>query len=90
MPVPSTGWDKSNHLVGYSVLALAGLLAYPVRELRVISGLVAYGGLIELLQSFTGYRFAEWLDLLANAIGVLLGWGVWSLRNRFAVASLRP
>ena len=31
------------------------------------------GGLIELLQSLTPYRSAEWADWLADGLGLLLG-----------------
>jgi len=35
-------------------------------------GLLAYGAVIEVLQSLTPTRSAEWLDLLADAVGILL------------------
>ena len=86
MPVdqalPSTGWDKSNHLLAFSALAVAGLLAYPGRIRPVLIGLVAYGGLIELLQSLTGYRFAEWGDWLADGLGVACGYLAWKSMER--------
>jgi VanZ family protein len=37
-------------------------------------GFVAMGILIEFLQRMTGYRDFEVLDMVADAIGVLLGW----------------
>jgi hypothetical protein len=46
----------------------------------VLTGLLAYGALIEVLQSFTSYRFAERRgDLLADVVGLLLGWMVLQL-----------
>jgi VanZ family protein len=36
-------------------------------------GLLAYGAAIELAQSATGWRFGDWLDLLADLIGIILG-----------------
>jgi VanZ family protein len=75
--LPTTGWDKSNHFVGFATLALLGLPAYPRYRLAVLAGLVLYGGLIEVLQSFTTYRQAEWLDLLADAIGVAGGFALY-------------
>jgi len=74
--LPSTGWDKSNHLLGFAVLAALGCLAWPNRAARVLAGLLAYGALIEGLQALTPYRFAEWGDLLADALGLLLGWAL--------------
>ena len=75
MPMPSTGWDKSNHLLAFSVMALLGRRAYPGRTMGVLAGLLAYGALIEVLQSFTPNRSADWHDLVADAVGLALGWG---------------
>jgi len=72
-PMPSTGWDKSNHLPGFAVLGWLGMKAHPDQGVRVFAGLLAYGALVEVLQSFTPYRFAEWGDLLADGLGALLG-----------------
>nr|WP_225781798.1 VanZ family protein [Xenophilus sp. Marseille-Q4582] len=71
--LPSTGWDKSNHALGFAVLGVLGLRAFPGRWLAVLPGLWAYGALIEGLQSFTAYRMAEWGDLWADGVGLLLG-----------------
>ena len=80
--LPSTGWDKSNHLFGFLTLAAFGLPAYRSRRLQVVIGLLLFGGLIELLQSLTPYRFAEWADWLADALGVGVGYGVHALCGR--------
>ncbi len=71
---PSLGWDKANHLVSFAFLGLLGCRAYPAHMRLVLVGLLAYGGLIEVLQSFTAYRRGEWADLLADALGLTLGW----------------
>lgn len=71
--LPGTGWDKSNHFLAFLVLTLLGCRAYPNDVAMVSAGAILYGGLIELLQSFTPYRSAEWADLIADAIGVLVG-----------------
>ena len=78
---PSLGWDKANHMSAFALLALLGCRAWPGRTLALFIGLLAYGGLIEILQSFTGYRSAEWGDLLADALGLPLGWVVAQLRT---------
>ena len=77
----ATGWDKTNHLLAFSVLALLGFRAYPGRWTVVILGLLAYGGLIEILQSFTPDRSAEWADLVADSVGLGLGYGVQGLAS---------
>lgn len=71
--------DKFLHWVTYSVLAAGFSLLVRVRHslLYVASGLILYGMLIEVLQGLTGYRFAEWGDVLANSVGVLCGLLVW-------------
>lgn len=75
-PGLTTGWDKSNHLLAFAVLAWLGCKAFPQRVAVALLGLLAYGALIEILQSFTPTRSAEWLDLLADSLGILVGWGV--------------
>ncbi|CAN7327567.1 VanZ family protein [Variovorax paradoxus] len=85
-PMPTTGWDKSNHTLAFAVLALLGRWAWPGRTAVVLSALLAYGGLIELLQSFTPDRFAEATDVLADAVGLLLGAGFAFLLERWRPA----
>jgi len=72
-PLPSTGWDKGNHALGFAVLALLAHRAWLGRTVPVLSGLLAYAGLIEVLQSFTPDRFAEWGDIAASGVGLLIG-----------------
>jgi len=73
-PLVTTGWDKSNHSFAFVVMAWLGCKAFPQRVMAVLLGLLAYGALIEVLQSFTLTRSAEWLDLLADCFGVAFGW----------------
>jgi VanZ family protein len=71
--MPTTGWDKANHALAFTVLAILGCASYPQRT-AVFLGLLAYGGLIEVLQGLTGTHSAEWLDVAADAVGLLFGW----------------
>ena len=50
--------------------------AYDQRRTRIAYalGFIGMGILIEFLQRMTGYRDFEVLDMVADAIGVLLGW----------------
>jgi VanZ family protein len=85
--MPTTGWDKSNHMVGFALLMLLGRWAYPGRTAFLVCGLLAYGAFIELLQSLTPSRFAEWQDLLADGLGLIAGWALgqmmaWLLARR--------
>ena len=76
VPIPSTGWDKSNHLLAFSVMTLLGISAFPGRTMTVLASLLAYGVLIGALQSFTPSRSADWHDVMADGLGLALGWGI--------------
>lgn len=84
-PLPSTGWDKTNHLLGFATLAFLGQHAFPRRTFATLCGLLAYGGLIEVLQSFTPDRAAEFGDLVADGLGLLGGWAA-----THVIAALKP
>ena len=81
--LPTTGWDKSNHMLGFGTLGLLGARGWPGRTVIVLAALLAYGGLIEVLQSLTPYRSAEWADLLADGVGLGIGLLVARLSLRF-------
>jgi VanZ family protein len=68
--------DKVGHFVGYGTLMLWFCQLYGSRRARLAFalGFVAMGIALEFIQRATGYRSFELLDMLANAIGVLLGW----------------
>ena len=63
-----------NHALAFAVLAVLGRWSYPRSTAAVLLSLLAYGGLIEALQSLTPHRSAEWGDLLADGIGLALAW----------------
>lgn len=67
--------DKLSHLLTYTLLSgWFCLLARRRAALAAsIAGLIAYGMMIEWLQGMTGYRYAEWGDVIANGAGCLLG-----------------
>lgn len=76
-------WDKLAHAVNYAVLTLLLLSAQPrLAPWLVVAIVLAFGGLIELAQLATGYRNGEWLDMLANLVGVLAGIAAWLLLRR--------
>ncbi len=66
-------WDKAQHTLGFAGLAVLGLLAYPQRPWLFAVALLFYGGTIELAQAATGWRYGEWFDLFADAVGIALG-----------------
>lgn len=74
--LPTTGWDKANHLLAFAWLAALGTSAWPSRQGWMTAGLLGYGALIELLQHFAPGRHADSADLLADGVGIALGWMV--------------
>ena len=66
------GTDKIHHFIAYAVLMFPAALWKP-RHWKLLALLfIAYSGAIELLQPFVN-RYSEWLDLAANATGVICG-----------------
>ena len=70
-------WDKAEHFIAYFGLTLLASLAWGLRWSLawVFVGMMALGGVLEILQSFVG-RDAEWGDFLANNLGALAGLAV--------------
>lgn len=81
-------FDKVEHLGAYLGLTAWFTAAFPRRWLWVAMTFAALGGLVEILQGYTG-RDPEWGDWLADCIGVAIGaWypARWALRVRSFVA----
>lgn len=74
--LPGAGWDKRNHFLGFVALTLLGVRAYAGRPGHLLAGLLLLGGLIEVLQSLTPYRLAEWMDWFADGVGIVVGYGL--------------
>ncbi len=77
-------WDKSLHLVCWMVLFLSCRLAYgkiaaPDRDKAWAGGLFIYASCVEALQMLVPGRFFSVLDIVANGLGLLLGWLLWRL-----------
>jgi VanZ family protein len=82
--------------MAFTALAFSGYLAFPATQrtrTALLLGLLAYGGLIEVLQLFVPGRSAEWGDLLADGIGIAFGAALAALavrlglRQRFATGT---
>ena len=70
-----TRGDKYSHLLAFASLYICGHLAWPHRMACLVTGLIAYGALIEVLQgTLITQRSAELGDWLADGLGVGLGW----------------
>lgn len=76
-PLAFNGADKLEHALAYGSLALWFCQIYVDKaRVRVLLSLVAMGIGIEYLQRMTGYRQFDYFDMLANTIGVMIGWGL--------------
>lgn len=76
--------DKVEHLFAYFVLMgwFAQIYHSPQQRLHYLIGFLLLGIGLEILQGFGGVRHADWLDILANTIGVCSAWYV--TKNRLA------
>ena len=78
-PIP--GSDKSHHILAYSILMFPVALRRPEKWIYLGLLFIAYGGAIELVQPYVN-RYGEWLDLLANSVGVVCAVVVAEIVNR--------
>ena len=76
------GSDKTHHLIAYSALMFPTALKRPKSWLLIALCFTAYSGGIELVQPYVN-RYGEWLDMVANTTGVLLGMALAELVRRF-------
>jgi VanZ family protein len=82
--------DKLGHAAMFALLMVLGRAAGMRRTWLLAAGLLAFGGAIELAQGlFTATRKAEWLDGLADAVGIAVGAIVWRRRGGRASVSRR-
>ncbi|HEX6592550.1 MAG TPA: VanZ family protein [Moraxellaceae bacterium] len=85
-----TDSDKVNHVIAFFTLAVLLRLGWPqYRIVLALLGLVGLGALIEVLQYFIG-RDAAFGDLLADALGLLLGTAATMIFRLHPPASLGP
>lgn len=82
--------DKWTHFVMYGSLCSVIFAEYAYRHIKpnikrlAIGGVLSpiiMGGLIELAQAYCtgGYRSGDWMDWIANSIGVMIGTAIGSL-----------
>jgi len=78
--------DKLGHFAAYGLLMFVFCQIYVLSRTRLVyaAGFVAMGIALEFLQGMTVYRTFDVFDMLANAVGVVLGWSA-----ALALAALR-
>jgi VanZ family protein len=69
--------DKIGHFGSYGLLMLWFSFLYPGLRTGVLYaiGFIAMGVGLEFVQGWLAYRTYDTMDMAANTIGVLLGWG---------------
>lgn len=78
--------DKWGHLVAYGTLmAWFGLIVVRSRQIWFASVFVLLGVSLEFIQGQTGYRSFDLMDMAANSLGVMLGYGLCATRFRYTL-----
>lgn len=67
------GTDKTHHFISYAALIMPTMIKQPRNTILIVIGFIAFSGAIELIQPYVN-RYGEWLDMLANTLGLLFGW----------------
>ena len=67
------GTDKSHHFIAYAALMFPAALKQPKYYTSIALIFLAFSGAIELIQPYVN-RYGEWLDMAANAWGLICGW----------------
>jgi len=66
------GTDKTHHFIAYAALMLPTALRQPKQWLMITLAFLMFSGIIELVQPYVN-RYGEWLDMAANAFGLVCG-----------------
>lgn len=68
--------DKVGHFMAYLILMgwFAQIYHDPRHRFRYMIGFLLLGVILEILQGLSGLREADWKDIVANSLGVLLAW----------------
>lgn len=85
--IPGLATDKALHALAFAGLTSLVAFALPMLPTRrrltfAAAASIGVGALLELVQSALPYRSAEWLDLLADAVGALSSAVLLSLVSR--------
>ena len=82
--------DLLNHAVAFITLFILLKMAHPKLKLTYhLSFLLAYALWIEAVQYFLPTRFATWSDVLADSVGILIGYAFYKLFYYFNTKHLQ-
>ena len=69
--------DKAAHFITFALLTIWFCGVFRLGRVPIVAiGLLAFGVLIELIQSRLAYRSAELADVVFDCLGILVGWGL--------------
>jgi glycopeptide antibiotics resistance protein len=77
------GTDKTHHFIAYAALIFPTALKQPKYYVAIVVGFIAFSGAIELIQPYVN-RYGEWLDMMANTLGLLFGWLLAKIKLNFS------
>ena len=80
------GNDKSVHLLAFALLTLPLSLRPWVKGWKLGLGCLAFGASIEVIQPFVN-RSGEWLDLGADAVGIMVGLAIGQILRKVSQAA---
>lgn len=82
-PISASVWDKAQHALAFILLAVLALLGWSTRhQTRIVLALLAFGVMIELAQASLGWRYGEVADVVADAVGIAIGWWAVTALNK--------
>ncbi|ABA88953.1 hypothetical protein Pcar_1710 [Syntrophotalea carbinolica DSM 2380] len=82
-------WDKAQHAFAYAIFTLLGGWALAplwgaLRAWRRALGVaIVYGGILEGAQALSGYRVAQFADMVANSLGAVAAYLCWRAFFKF-------
>ena len=79
------GTDKTHHFIAYGLLVLPTALKKPNGWIYIALAFMVFSGLIELIQPCVN-RYGEWLDMLANVVGLFCGIIIATILNYFTTS----
>ncbi|WP_051560212.1 VanZ family protein [Marinobacterium jannaschii] len=74
--------DKQSHFIAWGSAALVGFTLFPRAGWRILLLLLFWGVAIEYAQQLIPKRQFSGLDVIANTLGIVLGWGAAMLLRR--------
>ena len=88
LPMMNEGVDKLYHFIAYLSLVLPLGYVQPKYTLLYLFILILISGTIEVIQPFIN-RYGEWLDFLANTLGIFAGFLVGRITAKFINNKIR-